>query len=79
MNVFFNNSAGESVHFDKNGELVAGFDVTNWVTFPNGSFLRVKVGQLYPQGPPGQEFTIDDRQIVWHRSFNQVQMVESIK
>ncbi|XP_066486232.1 vomeronasal type-2 receptor 26-like [Tiliqua scincoides] len=70
--IFFNNSAGETVHFDKNRELVASFDVTNWVTFPNGSFLRVKVGRLDPQAPTGQELTINDSQIMWHRNFNQV-------
>lgn len=60
------------MRFDENGELVAGFDVTNWITFPNGSFLRVKVGRLDLQAPSGQELTINDDQIVWHRSFNQV-------
>ncbi|XP_066486234.1 vomeronasal type-2 receptor 26-like [Tiliqua scincoides] len=70
--VTFNNSAGESVRFDQNGELVAGFDVTNWVTFSNGSFLRVKVGKLDPRASPGQELTINDDQIVWQRTFNQV-------
>ncbi|XP_061447701.1 vomeronasal type-2 receptor 26-like [Rhineura floridana] len=71
-NILFNNSAGESVYFDKNGELIAGFDVINWITFPNGSFVRVKVGRLDPQAPLGNELTINDDQIVWHRSFNQV-------
>ncbi|XP_062992831.1 vomeronasal type-2 receptor 26-like [Elgaria multicarinata webbii] len=70
--ILFNNSAGDIVTFDENRELVAGFDVTNLVTFPNNSFVRVKVGRLEPQGPPGEELTLDDDQIVWHRSFNQV-------
>ncbi|XP_066486221.1 vomeronasal type-2 receptor 26-like [Tiliqua scincoides] len=70
--VTFNNSAGETVRFDQNGELVAGFDVTNWVTFSNGSFLRVKVGRLDPRASPGQELTINDDQIVLQRTFNQV-------
>ncbi|XP_066486229.1 vomeronasal type-2 receptor 26-like [Tiliqua scincoides] len=70
--ISFNNSAGGTVRFDENGELVAGFDVTNWVTFPNGSFLRAKAGDLDPRAPSGQELTINIDQIVWHRSFNQV-------
>nr|XP_056720361.1 vomeronasal type-2 receptor 26-like [Euleptes europaea] len=70
--ILFNNSAGDVVHFDEHGELIAGFDVTNWVTFPNGSFARVKVGRLDPLAPPGKELTLNDDQIVWHRSFNQV-------
>ncbi|XP_061447700.1 vomeronasal type-2 receptor 26-like [Rhineura floridana] len=70
--VIFNNSAGDTVKFDENRELIAGFDVTNWVTFPNNSFVRVKVGRLEPQAPPGKELALNDDQIVWHRSFNQV-------
>nr|XP_056720338.1 vomeronasal type-2 receptor 26-like [Euleptes europaea] len=70
--ISFNNSAGDTVCFDENGELKAGFDVTNWVTFPNGSFARVKVGRLDPQTLPGKELTLNDDQIVWHRTFNQV-------
>nr|XP_028562608.1 vomeronasal type-2 receptor 26-like [Podarcis muralis] len=70
--ILFNNSVGESVAFDENGELIADFDVTNWVTFPNGSFVRVKVGRLAPRDPSGKELTINDEQIEWHRSFNQV-------
>uniref|UniRef100_A0A670K8V1 G-protein coupled receptors family 3 profile domain-containing protein n=2 Tax=Podarcis muralis TaxID=64176 RepID=A0A670K8V1_PODMU len=70
--ITFNNSAGESVCFDENGELVVGFDVTNWVVFPNGSITRVKVGRLEPQAPPDKTLTINEDQIVWHQSFNQV-------
>ncbi|XP_077169556.1 vomeronasal type-2 receptor 26-like [Paroedura picta] len=68
----FNNTVGESIHFDQDGELVTVFDVTNWVTFSNGSFVRVKVGRLDPQAPSENELTLEDDQIVWHRSFNQV-------
>nr|XP_056720330.1 vomeronasal type-2 receptor 26-like [Euleptes europaea] len=68
----FNNSAGEAVHFNENGELVEAFDVTNWITFSNGSFIREKVGSLDPQAPQGQELTLNDELIVWHGSFNQV-------
>nr|XP_034957012.1 vomeronasal type-2 receptor 26-like [Zootoca vivipara] len=69
--ITFNNSAREIVHFDGNGEIVASFDVTNWMMFPNGSVMRVKVGRLEPQAPPGKELIIHDDQIVWHQSFNQ--------
>nr|XP_028558706.1 vomeronasal type-2 receptor 26-like [Podarcis muralis] len=71
----FNNSVGDTVHFDENGELVTGFDVTNWLMFPNGSVVRVKVGRLEPQAPPGKELIINASQIVWHQSFNQVMPV----
>nr|XP_034957595.1 vomeronasal type-2 receptor 26-like [Zootoca vivipara] len=70
--IIFNNSAAENVHFDENGELVAGFDITNWVMFPNGSVVRVKIGRLEPRALPGKELTIPVDQIVWHPHFNQV-------
>ncbi|XP_053120380.1 vomeronasal type-2 receptor 26-like [Hemicordylus capensis] len=65
-------SHSTSHNFDENGELVAEFDVTNWVTFPNGSFVRIKIGRLDPQASPGKELIINDDLIVWHGSFNQV-------
>nr|XP_034991231.1 vomeronasal type-2 receptor 26-like [Zootoca vivipara] len=70
--ITFNNSVGDSVHFDDNGELVTSFDVTNWRIFPNGSLVRAKVGRLDPQAPFGKELIINDDQILWHPSFNQV-------
>ncbi|XP_066486226.1 vomeronasal type-2 receptor 26-like [Tiliqua scincoides] len=72
QSITFNNSAGDTVRFNENRELMVGFDVTNWVTFPNGSFVRVKVGSLDPQAPLGKALTINDDLIVWHGSFNQV-------
>lgn len=68
----FNNSAGDPVSFDEDGELATGLDLINWVTFPNQTFLRVKVGMMDPQALPGQEFTINQEAITWHDMFNQV-------
>ncbi|KAF7234851.1 hypothetical protein EYD10_18247 [Varanus komodoensis] len=70
--VSFNNSVGDLVSLDENGELAAGFDLINWVTFPNQSFLRVRVGRMDPQAVSGQEFTINMEAITWHRAFHQV-------
>ncbi|XP_077169546.1 vomeronasal type-2 receptor 26-like [Paroedura picta] len=80
LNIFlrsitFNTTAGDTIQFNENGELKVGFDVTNWVTFPNGSFIRVKVGRFDPWAPPGEQLTIHDDQIVWHRTFNQERAV----
>ncbi|XP_066486553.1 vomeronasal type-2 receptor 26-like [Tiliqua scincoides] len=36
--ISFNNSAGETVSFNENKEMVAGFDVVNIAVFPNNSF-----------------------------------------
>ncbi|XP_060125787.1 vomeronasal type-2 receptor 26-like [Zootoca vivipara] len=68
-NVSFNNSAGGKVSFDQKGALQAGFDIINWVTFPNQSFLRVRVGNIDPDAP--QAFTIDEDAIVWPNIYNQ--------
>ncbi|XP_077169304.1 vomeronasal type-2 receptor 26-like [Paroedura picta] len=70
--IHFNNSVGETIRFDQDRELVSVFDVTNWVTLSNGSFARVKAGQLDPQAPSGKELTLAEERIVWHKSFNQV-------
>ncbi|XP_061446516.1 vomeronasal type-2 receptor 26-like [Rhineura floridana] len=70
--ISFNNSAGDEITLNEQGELAAGFDITNLVTFPNNSYIRVKVGRLDPQAPSGKEFTIDDNRIEWNKDFTQV-------
>nr|XP_034957612.1 vomeronasal type-2 receptor 26-like [Zootoca vivipara] len=69
----FNSSSGETISFNKNGELETGFDIINWVTFPNQSFLRARVGKIDPMAPREETFTISENAIVWPKSFNQVQ------
>nr|XP_056720303.1 vomeronasal type-2 receptor 26-like [Euleptes europaea] len=71
--ISFNNSAGDQVSFDQNGVLVEGLDVINWVTFPNQSFVKVKVGKMDIQKPPDQAFTVNEDAIIWPREFNQTQ------
>ncbi|XP_070810275.1 vomeronasal type-2 receptor 26-like [Pituophis catenifer annectens] len=69
--VSFNNSAGEQVSFGPNGELETGFDIFNWVTFPNKSFLKVQIGKIDPQAPPEKLLTISAKEAVWPLMFNQ--------
>ncbi|XP_061447666.1 vomeronasal type-2 receptor 26-like [Rhineura floridana] len=69
--VSFNNSVGEKICFNQNGELLFGFDIVNWITFPNQSFHREKIGRLDPRAPPDKMLTIHDDAISWHSSFNQ--------
>ncbi|KAM6451834.1 vomeronasal type-2 receptor 26-like [Liasis olivaceus] len=69
--VSFNNSAGEEVSFSPKGELVTGFDIFSWVTFPNQSFLRVQVGKIDPMAPPDKLLTISDKHAVWPHIFNE--------
>ncbi|XP_077774277.1 vomeronasal type-2 receptor 26-like [Podarcis muralis] len=67
--VLFNNSGGDKISFDENGELVAGFDVINWIVSSNQSFQRVKVGNV----DPNQQLTINRDSITWPSHFNQSQ------
>ncbi|XP_053216074.1 vomeronasal type-2 receptor 26-like [Podarcis raffonei] len=67
--VSFNNSAWDTISFDKNGELMAGFDVINWIFSSNQT--KQKIGQLDPEALPDQAFTINEDVIIWHSWFNQ--------
>ncbi|XP_015268950.1 PREDICTED: vomeronasal type-2 receptor 26-like [Gekko japonicus] len=69
--ISFNNSAGETVHFNVNKEIETGFDIMNMVTFPNRSFLRVKVGRVDSSAPKGKQFIIHEDVIVWQSIFNE--------
>ncbi|XP_061447770.1 vomeronasal type-2 receptor 26-like [Rhineura floridana] len=68
--ISFNNSVGDQVSLDEKGELESGFDIINWVTFPNRSFSRVKVGKMDPW--TGRDFTVNEEIITWHSVFNQM-------
>ncbi|XP_053120302.1 vomeronasal type-2 receptor 26-like [Hemicordylus capensis] len=71
----FNNTAGDTVSLNKNGVLVAGLDIINWIVFSNGSFQTLKVGKIdYKNFPYEYEaFSINEDAITWHHWFNQVQ------
>nr|XP_028558781.1 vomeronasal type-2 receptor 26-like [Podarcis muralis] len=73
--VSFNNSVGEKISFDQNGELIQKYDIINLVTYPNQSFKRVKVGRMDPRAAPDKLLSINENAIVWHSWFNQTQPV----
>nr|XP_028560511.1 vomeronasal type-2 receptor 26-like [Podarcis muralis] len=69
--ISFNNSAGDKISLDQNGEILAGFDITNWIISSNQSFQRVKVGGVDSLAPPQEALTINEGAIKWHHWFNQ--------
>ncbi|XP_015673668.1 vomeronasal type-2 receptor 26-like [Protobothrops mucrosquamatus] len=70
--ISFNNSAGDTLFFNENDELVGRFDIINWITFPNQSFLKVKVGKMDPQAPWDKQLSINEKIITWHYTFGEV-------
>ncbi|XP_015281481.1 PREDICTED: vomeronasal type-2 receptor 26-like [Gekko japonicus] len=72
QDISFNNSAGETLSFNGNKEIGAGFDIMNLVTLPNKSFVRVKVGRVDPSVPEGKQLIIHEDLFVWQTAFNQI-------
>ncbi|XP_042329779.1 vomeronasal type-2 receptor 26-like [Sceloporus undulatus] len=73
--VSFNNSVREKVSFNQNGEIDAGFDIMNWITFPNMSFHRVRIGKVDPHAPLEKLLSMFESGITWPRKFNQTQPI----
>nr|XP_028558885.1 vomeronasal type-2 receptor 26-like [Podarcis muralis] len=73
--ISFNNSVGETVSFTDNREMQGGFDIMNMITFPNKSFIRLKIGWVNPNALDGKEFNLHEDIIVWHNGFNQMMPV----
>ncbi|XP_060546901.1 extracellular calcium-sensing receptor-like, partial [Pantherophis guttatus] len=70
-NLHFNNSAGEEVVFNENGNLAAAYDIINLITFPNRSFQKVQVGRVEPQSSQKEGLTINTTAIGWNPKFKQ--------
>ncbi|XP_054850285.1 vomeronasal type-2 receptor 26-like [Eublepharis macularius] len=70
--ISFNSTAGDQVSFNENGQLIAGFDIANWVSFPNKSLLSLKVGRMNPQDSGDKKFIMNEESIAWQSIFNEV-------
>nr|XP_033771491.1 vomeronasal type-2 receptor 26-like [Geotrypetes seraphini] len=70
-NLHFKNGLGEQMYLDKNGELTTGYDISNMIVLADGTWKYEVVGHYNPNAPPGQDFTIDEKAIIWESSFTQ--------
>nr|XP_033771572.1 vomeronasal type-2 receptor 26-like [Geotrypetes seraphini] len=70
--VHFKNILGEELFFDENGDLTAGYNIINVVYLPNGTLSSESVGHYNPFDPSGEDFTINEKTIVWDSAFTQV-------
>ncbi|KAK9398156.1 type-2 vomeronasal receptor [Crotalus adamanteus] len=70
--ISFNNSAGETVSFNAEGEVDSQFDITNLLIFPNHTLKSLKVGKLDPKSAKGKYISVNKDAIVWQTAFNQM-------
>nr|XP_033771508.1 vomeronasal type-2 receptor 26-like [Geotrypetes seraphini] len=70
-NLHFKNGLGEEMYLDENGDLTTGYNIMNFILLPNMTLKYEVVGHYNPHAPPGQDFTIDEKAIVWESSFTQ--------
>ncbi|XP_029440446.1 vomeronasal type-2 receptor 26-like [Rhinatrema bivittatum] len=71
-NMHFKNVLGEEMVSDQNGNLIIGYDILNIVCLPNKTMTSEIVGNYNPNAPSGQEFTINEKAIVWDSTFTQI-------
>ncbi|XP_030050811.1 vomeronasal type-2 receptor 26-like [Microcaecilia unicolor] len=69
--VHFKNVVGEEMFFDENGNLPTGYDIKNLVFLPNGTVNHNMIGHYNSHAPPGQDFIIHEKEIVWESSNTQ--------
>ncbi|XP_075466122.1 vomeronasal type-2 receptor 26-like [Ascaphus truei] len=70
--VRFTNSAGDEVFFDENGDLTSGFDIINWIVFPDETLVGTRVGGINTQASAEEQFILHDKIIQWGSRFTTV-------
>nr|XP_033818269.1 vomeronasal type-2 receptor 26-like [Geotrypetes seraphini] len=70
-NLHFKNGLGEEMYLDENGDIAIGYDIINLLFMPDKTWKYEIVGHYNPHAPPGQDFIIDEKAIVWESSFTQ--------
>nr|XP_033771511.1 vomeronasal type-2 receptor 26-like [Geotrypetes seraphini] len=59
------------MYLDENGDLATGYNIMNLIFLQDTTLKHQMVGRYNPYAPPGQDFTIDEKAIVWESSFTQ--------
>nr|XP_033771499.1 vomeronasal type-2 receptor 26-like [Geotrypetes seraphini] len=70
--VRFKNFLGEESFFDENGDFSIGYLIVHEVFLPNRTARNDIVGSYNPYALSGQEFTINEKAIMWESAFTQV-------
>nr|XP_033771442.1 vomeronasal type-2 receptor 26-like [Geotrypetes seraphini] len=70
-NLYFKNGLGEEMYLDENGDIVIEYDIINLLFMPDKTWKYEIVGHYNPHAPPGQDFIIAEKAIVWESSFTQ--------
>ncbi|XP_075396868.1 vomeronasal type-2 receptor 116-like [Tenrec ecaudatus] len=70
-NAHLESSAGEHVSLNENRNCVSRYDIMNFLNFPGGLCLPVKVGEFIPQGLRGQGLMIQEELIEWAFGFTE--------
>ncbi|XP_012863091.1 vomeronasal type-2 receptor 116-like [Echinops telfairi] len=65
------NSAGEHVSLNENRNCVSRYEIMNFLNFPGGLRLPMKVGEFIPQDPRGQGLMIQEELIEWAFGFTE--------
>ncbi|XP_030050666.1 vomeronasal type-2 receptor 26-like [Microcaecilia unicolor] len=70
-NIHFKNILDEEMFFDENGDLAIGYSIINAFSLPDESIEYKTVGSYNPYAPPGKDFIISEKAIVWESAFTQ--------
>nr|XP_033771593.1 vomeronasal type-2 receptor 26-like [Geotrypetes seraphini] len=70
-NVHFKNVLGEEIFFDENGDSPMDYSIIHLISLPKWK-LKFKIVVSYkPSAPPGEDFTINEKEIAWEAAFTQ--------
>ncbi|XP_030050932.1 vomeronasal type-2 receptor 26-like [Microcaecilia unicolor] len=70
-NLHFKNILGEEIIFDGIGDLPIEYSIINMIFLPNGTLKHEIVGSYKPYAPPDEDFTINEKMIMWEAEFTQ--------